>query len=29
MDFDQTQVIDDLEDNEEENEIEEVIWKKI
>lgn len=29
MDFDQTQVIDDLEDNEEENENEEVIWKKI
>lgn len=29
MDFEQTQVINDLEENEEENENEEVIWKKI
>ena len=29
MDFQQTQVINDLEENEEENENEEVIWKKI
>jgi len=29
MDFDQTQVIKDLEENEEGNENEEVIWKKI
>ena len=28
MDFEQTQVINDLEENEEENENEEVIWKK-
>ena len=27
MDFEQTQVINDLEENEEENENEEVIWK--
>ena len=29
MDFEQTQVINDLEENEEGNENEEVIWKKI